>query len=65
MALKEVLGVEEVAELLGVSVATVQRRARDGKLPAVRVGRRWVFYRHVLEDWLERRMRNNVKGKDG
>jgi excisionase family DNA binding protein len=64
MAPKEVMGSEEVAELLGVDKVTVQRRARAGKLPCVRIGRRWVFYRHVLEEWLEARMRENVKGDD-
>jgi excisionase family DNA binding protein len=31
----------EAAETLGVSVRTIRRRANDGSLPAVRVGRSW------------------------
>jgi excisionase family DNA binding protein len=31
----------ETAETLGVSVRTIRRRASDGTLPAVRVGRSW------------------------
>jgi excisionase family DNA binding protein len=43
------LTVEEAAERLGVSVATVRRRAQDGSLPAEKHGRQWLVKSHGLE----------------
>ena len=40
---KRGLYVEDVAVLFGLSSSTVQRQAREGKLPAVKQGGRWVF----------------------
>lgn len=43
------LNAEEAAALLHLNVKRVQSLARAGKLPAVRVGRKWLFHRHDLE----------------
>ena len=43
------LNVEEAAALLHLNVKRVQSLAREGKLPAARVGRKWLFRRHDLE----------------
>ncbi len=42
------LTVEEAAKRLGVSTATVKRRARDGSINAVKSGRNWVIYEDGL-----------------
>lgn len=39
----DLVTVEEAAEILGVSVATVRRKAADGELSAMKVGRSWVI----------------------
>lgn len=44
----EVLTAEEAAALLKVSPKTVLRLARDGELPAQKVGRAWRFCRTEL-----------------
>jgi excisionase family DNA binding protein len=41
---EELLTVEEVAERLGVSVATVRRRCATGALPARKAGRSWLIH---------------------
>ena len=46
------LNVEEAAELLHLNVKRVQSLARAGKLPAARVGRKWLFRREELETLL-------------
>lgn len=51
----------EAAELLGVSVWTVRRWAKDGKLPRLKEGRRFRFSRESLTEWV----RQNVVGGDG
>ena len=46
------LDVQEAAELLHLNARRVQSLARAGKLPAVRVGRKWLFHRDALEKLL-------------
>lgn len=43
------LNAEEAARLLRLNVKSVQGLAREGKLPASRVGRKWLFRRDDLE----------------
>jgi molybdopterin-binding protein len=49
------LTAEEAAELLHLNVKRVQGLAREGKLPAARVGRKWLFRREELERLLGRK----------
>jgi molybdopterin-binding protein len=44
----DLLTAQEVSELLHLHVKRVQLLARQGKLPTVRVGRRWLFPREQL-----------------
>ena len=46
------LDVGEAAALLHMNVKRVQSLARSGRLPAMRVGRRWLFQRDQLEQML-------------
>lgn len=48
----QTLNVQQAAALLHMNVKRVQGLARSGKLPAVRVGRRWLFDREQLEKLL-------------
>jgi molybdopterin-binding protein len=48
----DTLGVEEVAALLRLNRKRVQTLARAGKLPASRVGRKWLFSRARIEAML-------------
>lgn len=51
----ETLDAREAAALLHLNIKRVQRLARDGRLPAARVGRKWLFRRGDLEALLGRR----------
>jgi molybdate transport system regulatory protein len=46
------LSAEEAAELLHLKVKRVQILARQGKLPAFRVGRKWLFRGEELEQMM-------------
>ena len=48
------LDAEEAAKFLHLNVKRVQSLAREGKLPAARVGRKWLFRREELEALLGR-----------
>ena len=63
-----VLTTEEAAQLLNVSVNVVKHLAGKGKVPALKVGREWRFYRDALLGtigWMveERRAREVSKEK--
>ena len=42
----------EAADFLKMHVKTVCRLAKEGKIPAKKVGSEWRFLRPVLEKWL-------------
>ncbi|MFB0537029.1 MAG: helix-turn-helix domain-containing protein [Anaerolineae bacterium] len=45
---------QEVSELLRVSVQTVRRWIKEGRLPAYKVGRAWRIGKVDLDKWLNR-----------
>src|SRR5262249_47954129 len=55
-ALKPLLiGLDDAAKLLSVSSRTVRQLAHDGTLGCVRIGRRLLFTREDLEEWVQSR----------
>lgn len=48
------------ARFLGIHRSTVQCMAREGRLPALKIGRLWRFRQSDLEAWIESKL--NVKG---
>ena len=50
----EILSIEQVAELLDVSVRTVQRHiaANKGNFPGRQIGGKWVFDRRQIIEWV-------------
>src|SRR5580765_257150 len=48
----QTLSASQAAELLHLNVKRIQSLAREGRLPAVRVGRRWLFHRDQIEHLL-------------
>lgn len=43
----------QVSQILGLHAKTVQRMARRGELPAIRIGRYWRFRASALNRWIE------------
>jgi len=48
----ELLTVDEVADFLRVKPSTVYEWAKQGKIPASKVGRLWRFSRKDVEAWV-------------
>ena len=44
----EVLTADEASAVLKVSVQTVLKESREGRLPGVKIGREWRYSRHAL-----------------
>jgi len=52
---KDLLGVEEVAQYLGVRPVTIYRWCREGRLPCVKLGKVWRIRRSSLEEFIRGR----------
>ncbi len=48
----EILTLNEAAELLRIPRSSVYKLAREGKIPAQKVGRHWRFHRETLINWI-------------
>ena len=55
-----IMTISEVAEYLGLHELTVRRLAREGQLPALKLGRQWRVKKDLLEKWIEQRSLDNV-----
>ena len=51
---RDILNIDEAAELLGVSVKTFNKVLHTTNLPARKIGREWKFSRQALVDWVGR-----------
>lgn len=51
---REILTLEQAAELFGVSVKTFIKLLKEEKVPGRKIGREWRFSRAALIDWLSR-----------
>src|SRR5713226_7036445 len=50
----------EVAHLLHLHPKTVERMAREGRLPAFKVGRRWLFRTTHIDQWVSSLVHSTV-----
>lgn len=57
----DILNVEQTASLLGLGVGALYRLAKDGRVPATRLGDAWRFSRSGLEAWIRSEGEKNLK----
>ena len=51
-AFEPLLDCQDTARLLHLHPKTVERLAREGELPAVKVGKRWLFRASEIDQWM-------------
>lgn len=56
---------DQVAEILCVTEHWVRQKAREGEIPAVKLGRYWRFSRPAIEAWLTDRQSSTYKRRSG
>jgi excisionase family DNA binding protein len=61
----DVLSVREVAQYLKLNEQTIYRLARNGKLPASKIGRQWRFSRQEIEALITERRREVLTEEEG
>lgn len=52
MTERDILNIDEAAELLGVSIKTFNKVLHSEHMPARKIGREWKFSRRALIDWV-------------
>lgn len=56
---KEILDAKDVAEYLHLHLFTVHKYAREGKIPAFKIGADWRFHRKSIEKWIHQKEQGN------
>jgi excisionase family DNA binding protein len=57
----KIMTIEEVARYLSLHELTVRRLAREGEIPAFKVGRQWRVKKSLLDRWIEQEAYRNLK----
>lgn len=50
---KEIMTAKEVAQYLNIHPLTVHKYAREGKIPAFKIGTDWRFHKKYIERWIK------------
>ncbi len=53
MSGKVVLTLKEAADYLNVHKDTLRRRAKNGTIPAFKIGTGWRFYKSSIDGWIK------------
>lgn len=61
---KEIMTAKEVADYLNIHPLTVHKYARQGKIPAFKIGTDWRFHKKYIEKWIQEKLEYNIIGKD-
>ena len=61
---KMILTAKEVAEYLNIHPLTVHKYAREGKIPAFKIGTDWRFHKRFIEKWIKEKLSYQYQAKD-
>ncbi len=56
-----IMTVRDIAVYLRLSEAKVYKLAREGRLPALRVGRSWRFRKDLVDEWMRREIEQALR----
>ncbi len=60
MNIDEIMNIKDVSGYLKISIPTIYKLAQSGKVPAVRVGKHWIFMKKSLDRLFEERLKNHL-----
>jgi excisionase family DNA binding protein len=60
---REIMTAKDVADYLNLHPLTVHRYAREGKIPAFKIGTDWRFHKKYIERWIKEKLYQNSNGK--
>jgi excisionase family DNA binding protein len=58
-----ILEVDEACKYLKMSKVTLYRHARNGVIPAFKVGGSWKFNKNSLDDWIQQRVKEDTAAR--
>ena len=58
---ESLLNIQEAATILGMHRKTLEGMARNGEVPALKLGKRWKFRLSSLDLWLENRLHSTTQ----
>lgn len=58
-----ILEVDEACRYLKMSKVTLYRHARNGVIPAFKVGGSWKFNKSSLDDWIQQRVKEDTAAR--
>jgi len=61
---KEIMTTKEVASYLNIHPLTVNKYAREGKIPAFKIGTDWRFHKMYIERWIKDKLDSNQIGRE-
>ena len=64
MTEEKIMQAKEVAEYLHLHLFTVHKFAREGRIPAFKLGNDWRFKKSSLEEWIKKEEKNS-KDRNG
>lgn len=56
----EILDIEAASEFLGIKKRTVYKLAKDGEIPAIKIGGQWRFYKKQLLDLFQQQQQDET-----
>jgi excisionase family DNA binding protein len=57
----EVMTVQSLGEYLSMSPEAIRGQARKGKIPFVKIGGKYKFFKKIIDEWLEEESLKNLK----
>jgi len=63
--IREVMGIREASEYLGVSRETLYKYVMGERIPAFKLGNRWKFKKTVLDRWMEKQSTQREERRTG
>lgn len=59
----DILNTEEASQFLKLAKPTLYKYVREGRLPAIRMGKDWKFHKKLLEGWLIKEMEEAAQNR--
>jgi len=64
MVVAQIMTTNEIAEYLKLHPITIIKYAREGKIPATRIGKVWRFDKELIDQWIALAQNNSETDKD-
>jgi excisionase family DNA binding protein len=63
-SLPPIMSIAQLAEYAGLQELVVRRLAREGAIPALKLGRQWRIKRDLLKEWMRERSLESLSELD-